>query len=43
MYGQNTHLNEAVHRTRYARDILFRERTNSHWFLGYPQTPTLLA
>ncbi len=28
MYGQNTHLNEAMHLTSYVRNILIRERKN---------------
>ncbi len=32
MYGQNTHLNEAVHLTSYVCDILIRERMNSYRF-----------
>ena len=43
MYGQNIHLNEAMHRTRYARDMLIRERMKSSRFLEYSQILTLLA
>jgi hypothetical protein len=43
MYGQNTHLNGAVHLASYARDMLSRERTASQRFLEYSQVLTLLA
>ena len=43
MYGQKTHLNEAVHLTGYVCDMLLRERMNSYRFLAYSQILTLLA
>ncbi len=43
MYGQNTHLNEAMHLTGYVCDRLLRERMNSYRFLKYSQVFTLLT
>lgn len=43
MYGQKTHLNEAVHLTGYVCDMLLRARMNSHRFLACSQMLILLA
>ncbi len=42
MYGQNLHLNGAVHLTSYAHDRLIRERRHSWRFLDPSQVLTLL-